>query len=238
MSKPKKKPAAKPAKTNNIKTNNDYTHIMCVLDRSGSMDSIKNDMIGGFNTFLADQKKVKGKATIDLIQFDDHYDILLEMKDLSEATDLTDKTYVPRGCTALLDAIGRTIRRNEESINKLTDKPGKVICLILTDGEENASTEYDNAAIKKLITEKTDKEKWTFVYIGANQDSFAVGQKFGIKSGNVANFVSTGVGTRSAMNGLSQTMSSYRCSASASTEDYFGGAKNISEDTPPTLTGQ
>jgi hypothetical protein len=95
-----------------------YTHISVVLDRSGSMSSCKSDVIGGYNQLVEDQKKAEGTATLTLAQFDTEYEVLSDMVDLKSAKGLTDKTFVPRGSTALLDAIGRTIVDTDASRNQ------------------------------------------------------------------------------------------------------------------------
>src|SRR5690606_9280578 len=127
----------------------------------------------GFNAFLADQQKIETPAVLSLYQFDDHYEPNYEKAALSEAKPLNTETYVPRGSTALLDAIGRTINAVEAR------KPAKAVIVIITDGHENASREFSATKIKAMIDEKT-AAGWSFVYLGANQDAITVASQYGI----------------------------------------------------------
>ena len=122
------------------------TEIVCIIDRSGSMGVIRDDAIGSFNTFLKDQQSLSGEALMTIVLFDDQYEIMHNGTRINYVPLLTKKTYVPRGTTALFDAIGRTINEVEDRINGIEDKrkkPDNVIVAVLTDGEENASTEFD-----------------------------------------------------------------------------------------------
>jgi Mg-chelatase subunit ChlD len=148
-----------------------------ILDRSGSMETCRDDTIGGFNAFLNEQKADGG--TLTLILFDHEYELLYECKPINDVEPLTMQTFVPRGSTALLDAIGRAIKEC-----KTQTIPTVVI---LTDGHENASHTYTKAHIKDLIAER-QKDGWTFVYLGANQDAFAEASSIGIGAGQTLNF--------------------------------------------------
>ena len=148
-----------------------------ILDRSGSMGSCRDDTIGGYNSFVDDQKVHGG--TMTLVQFDDTYEIVYQNVPIGEVRPLTRETFVPHGATALHDAIGRTIKDIE------TRTPPTVI--ILTDGYENASRKYTKAHVKDLIEQKT-KDGWTFVYLGANQDAFTEASGIGISGQCTVNF--------------------------------------------------
>lgn len=143
-----------------------------LLDRSGSMDRFCDDTIGGFNTFVNSQKELGG--TMSLVQFDHEYNVSYTDTPIDDVKPLTRETFVPRGSTALLDAIGRVIK-------DFTDPLPTVI--ILTDGHENSSKKYTKSHIKDLIDQKT-KDGWTFMYLGANQDAFAEADSIGISSNN------------------------------------------------------
>lgn len=178
--------------------------IVAILDRSGSMSSIKDDAIGGFNTFLEAQKKDPSPANISVVLFDDKYELLYDDVPLSMAKPLTDKTYVPRGMTALNDAIGRTLTRLFE------DNPKRAILCILTDGFENSSQEFTSPQVKELITRAQNRD-WQVVYLAANQDAFAVGnQQYGISLNTISNFDATAAGTKAAYRGLVASVSNYR----------------------------
>lgn len=165
--------------------NND-TDITIVLDRSGSMESIRTDTIGGFNRFLADQQAIPGNCKITLNQFDDQFDTVIDAKPIAQAEPLTAKTFVPRGSTALLDAIGRSMAATGRRLAK--DPVGKVVFLIITDGQENSSREFTHGQIKAQIEHQQKKYSWEFVYIGANQDAFAVGTAMGMNAGSVITY--------------------------------------------------
>lgn len=155
------------------------TDIIFILDRSGSMSGIEEDTIGGFNSFIKEHQKDKN-AHVTTVLFDDKYEVLYERKPIKEVEKLTPKEYYVRGCTALMDAIGKTIN----SLNKKI-KDNKVLFVITTDGLENASREYDKAKIKKLIEKHSN---WEFIYIGANIDSYSEASQIGIKASNTANY--------------------------------------------------
>ncbi len=189
-----------------------YSEIVCVVDRSGSMGAIVNDAIGGFNTFLKEQKKVKGEATLTYAQFDTEYEIIHENKPLKKVPDLTDKTYQPRGATALLDAVGKTINEVGKRIDglKKSQQPKKVIFAILTDGEENSSREFKREQILEMIKEKKEKLKWEFIFLAANQDAIQAGMSMGIQAKDSFNFDATKKGVRSGYGVMSNCVSSYR----------------------------
>jgi len=200
-----------------------YTHIAIILDKSGSMGSCVNDTIGGFNQFLKTQKEVKGVATITLVQFNDNYDITMDMAPLSGAEDLTIKNYIPSGCTALLDAIGRTINRVEGQIEDKPKKsrPEKVIFVIITDGEENRSKEFKREQIMEMINNHRNEQKWEFVFIGANQDSIQAGEGMGIRAGSTLDYAADSKGTRNMYCCLTKSMTNYRSKKTADTDLGF-----------------
>lgn len=164
-----------------------YTHIELLLDRSGSMDKIKTDMEGGIATFIKEQRAVPGEATFALRQFDDRYETVIEPIPLNEVGRIE---LVPRGMTALLDAMGKSITQAGEYLDaKSEDKrPEHVIFVIVTDGLENASHEWGIGGIHDLVKQQTDKYGWTFVYLGANQDAIKVGEGIGIAASNSMNY--------------------------------------------------
>lgn len=164
-----------------------------ILDRSGSMETIREDTIGGYNAFVDSQRQFGG--TMTLILFDHEYTEVYTQKPIGDVEPLTSETFVPRGSTALLDAIGKTLKRFTEPST----------CIILTDGHENSSTEYTNAHIKDLIIHAT-AAGWDFMYLGANQDAFKVGSEMGIRSDCTVNFDARK--TPEVFQALSQTMSS------------------------------
>jgi hypothetical protein len=184
------------------------TEILVITDRSGSMASTAKDVIGGYNTFIEEQREVPGEAKVTFAQFDDVYEVVYAGRPLADVPALDSRTFVPRGSTALLDAIGRTL--NEQGQRIAAEKwADLVIVCILTDGGENASREYDTAKVKTM-TEHAEKNGWKFVYLGANQDSFGVTQNLGMKGAIVANYVASAAGTQAAYSSTSASVRGLR----------------------------
>lgn len=208
-----------------------YTHISVVLDRSGSMSSIMTDTIGGFNQFLKDQKAVKSKATFSLLQFDTEFQEDYIGKDIQEVPELTDKTFVPRGMTALLDAIGHTINKTGEWLKNIPEaiRPGKVVFVILTDGAENSSHEFSKSQIFDMIKKQTDVFKWGFVFLGANQDAIQEAHGLGIFGSNSLTYKHTGDGIKKSMFAASVGVSGMRGS-SMNAADYALHTGYISQE--------
>lgn len=170
---------------------NNEMDVVFLLDRSGSMGGIEKDTIGGYNSYIDSQRGKNVKVTTVL--FDDKYEVLHNRVDVDNIKKLTNKEYYVRGCTALLDAIGKTIREMEDK------NPNKVIFIITTDGYENASTKYNKSQIKELISVHKD---WKFMYIGADIDSYSEGRSLGIKDEFIANYKKTDRGISKLYNAL------------------------------------
>jgi hypothetical protein len=199
---------------NRMKT--DYTHIAVILDRTGSMESIRDDTIGGFNAFLNEQKQQPGKATLTLVQFDsqDPYEVIHQVKTIKEVPELTKKTYVPRATTPLLDAIGRGINDLEKCLAdmKEDDRPSKVVFVVITDGQENASREFRRDQILKMINEKEKQNNWQFVFLSADLNAINDAMDHGFKAKAAMAFDQTGVGVQNAWASVSQNIADYRSS--------------------------
>lgn len=163
-------------------TRPDSCAIAVVLDRSGSMRSIRDATIEGFNEFLAAQKAVPGEAALTLAQFDHEYDIVHDAAPLANVEPLNTTTYVPRGSTALLDAIGRTIDGLGKRLAAMPEhnRPSRIIVAIMTDGLENASQTFTRARIFEMITHQRERYSWQFMFLGADQDAIAIGRDYGI----------------------------------------------------------
>lgn len=159
-----------------------YTHIVLLLDRSGSMASIQDATISGINEFLTKQKAVPGDATVTLALFDDRYDLIHDFVPLNDVPALTRETFVPRGWTALLDATGKTLNNVGSKLAALPEalRPSKVIFVIVTDGAENYSKEFNLNQVRSMITTQRDTYSWEFVFLGANIDAVTVGGSLGI----------------------------------------------------------
>lgn len=184
--------------------------IVFILDRSGSMQSIRGDAIGGFNTFLKDQQALPGEATLTLILFDNEYSVPQDNLPIASIKPLDSTTFAPRGGTALYDAVGRAITDAGTQLDASTDKPDKVIVVILTDGEENSSREYTRYQVASMIKHQQDKYNWEFIFLAANQDAFATGANLNIKGANTANFAANAAGTRAAYDTVNALTSWFR----------------------------
>ena len=187
------------------------TDITIVLDRSGSMADIANSTIKGFNSFLEEQKAIEGHATLSLVQFDHEYEPVYEGLDIREALPLTTTTYVPRGMTALLDAIGKAIRSTTKRMKaeEIREDPPKAVFVIITDGLENDSREFTREKIFRMIT-KRKKKGWQFVFLGANQDAIREAGRLGIKRSKAMTFRHDEQGVMEFMKGVSENISCVR----------------------------
>lgn len=184
--------------------------IACVIDRSGSMDLIRSDAIGGFNSFLNEQKVIPGECKFTLVLFDNEILTLHDRVDIGSVAELNLNSYVPRGTTALYDAVGQTIIALGAKLDSSAEKPDKVIFIILTDGQENASKEYSMEKISELIKHQTEKYSWEFVFLAANQDAFYTGNLLNISANNTVNFAADSAGIRGAYASMSGLSTSYR----------------------------
>lgn len=192
--------------------NSNLTEIVCIIDRSGSMAAIQRDAIGGFNSFLAGQKRLDGEASLTLVLFDHEYERVLDGVPLSEVGPLTPFTYVPRGSTALLDAVGRTIDEvgRRLAATAENERPGKILVCILTDGLENASRFYGRRRIQEMIEHQQAKYGWEFQFLAANQDAFAEARRMGIAQRDAAPFVADSEGVKEAFSALALRASTAR----------------------------
>ena len=172
--------------------------IVFLLDRSGSMRGMEDDTIGGYNSYLNEQRGKNVKVTTVL--FDNNYEILHQRKEIEKVHDLTKKEYFVRGCTALLDAIGKTITLMDHEEAK------KVIFIITTDGLENASREYKKEQIKEMIEAH---KNWEFMFIGADIDSYSEGESIGIKKTNIANYSKSREGVKTLFSSLGRASESF-----------------------------
>lgn len=182
----------------------DYTDITIILDRSGSMASVKEASESGLQEFIQEQKKVKGDLTrVSLVQFDTKCEIVYANRKLN---DIDKFNLKPGGMTALNDAIGKTIIETGDRIRDLPEeeRPENVVVVIMTDGLENASQEYNSENIKKMIKEQETKYSWTFVFLGANQDAVLEAKKYGIKMETSLTYSHTGFGHEAAFRNTSK----------------------------------
>jgi len=167
--------------------NKHLTDITLVVDRSGSMAECKLEAQGGINAFIEEQKYIVGEAIFSLLQFDTSYDYVFNAVSMHEVKEYE---LIPRGMTALLDAIGKAIVETGMRLDKLPEdkKPGLVIIAIITDGEENSSSEFSKSQIAKMIKHQQDVYGWQFTFLGANQDAFHEAGGMGIHRDAIANY--------------------------------------------------
>ncbi|MCW1957476.1 MAG: VWA domain-containing protein [Mycobacterium sp.] len=168
-------------------TDTNKTLIAALLDRSGSMDSIADDMRGGFDSFIAKERGQAGTTQVTLAQFDDRYDIVYSNLPIDMVPPLT---LEPRGMTALVDAIGRFVTEVGSGLAALPEdqRPGEITVLVMTDGHENASTEWTAEAVRALIAQQETVYGWDFVFLGANMDAVEVGARLGFAPGKSMTF--------------------------------------------------
>ena len=190
------------------------TELVFILDRSGSMSGLEEDTIGGFNSMLKKQKKEEGDALVTTVLFDDRYVLLHDRFDIRGVRPMTEKEYFVEGSTALLDAMGRTISKiaNVRKNGGEENRAEKVVFVIITDGMENASTEYTYEDIRKMVKKNTKKYGWEFLFLGANIDAPATARRYGIGADRAADYHGDGQGTRLNYKVISRALSDVRAS--------------------------
>ena len=175
--------------------NKDLTELVFIVDRSGSMGGLESDTIGGINATLAKNRALEGDANVSIVLFDTTVDVIVDRKPIAEVADLTEKDYQVRGCTALLDALGDSIKHIKRVQGYMPDeyKAGRVIFVITTDGLENASSRYSYADIKRTIEARTE-EGWEFIFLGANIDAVGEAGRLGIHADRAATYMADSMG--------------------------------------------
>lgn len=210
----------------------DFLAVELLLDRSGSMNRIKKRVITGFNTFLKQQQEYGDNASLTLVQFDsDGIDDVYVETPIREVAELSDKNFIPRGSTPLLEAAIKTITKTGERLAAKAeeDRPDKVVFVFITDGEENASgIEYTKDVLRNMIEHQHDVYNWQFIYLGANQDAFAEASSYGIPMAGTANFV--GVNADVAYAAMSSNFTEYRGSGQATSLNWTDAQRSILVD--------
>lgn len=189
--------------------NKDLTVLMLIVDQSGSMSAIQQESQQALDDLVKAQKEQPGELMIKLVTF--NHDV--EVRPLIKSEDFAGVTLEPQGMTALHDAVGFGIRSLDADIGKLArddNMPGKVIVVILTDGEENASREYTPDAVKKVVEAYQSTEKWEFLFLGANQDAVTTASNFGIRAGASMTYQASGIGVTESINATSRYISDTR----------------------------
>ncbi len=189
-------------------------HISVVLDRSGSMASIADDIVGGWNEYLSRQQREPGEARVTLAQFDgqDPFEILVDGLDIQRVGPLSRESYRPRGNTPLFDAVGRMIARIDTDVarRRAGARPAEdPVVVVITDGLENASREHDRASIFSLVEQRRG-EGWVFVFLGADQDAYAEGTRMGVAGTNAAAWVKSAPGVQKMYRDLDYSTAQHR----------------------------
>ena len=177
---------------------NNISELVFILDRSGSMRGLEDDTIGGFNSLIEKQKKVEGKCFVTTVLFDNRSETIHDRVELGEIQPMTEDDYSVRGCTALLDALGDTIRHiaHIHRYARTEDVPSHTTFVIMTDGMENASHRYDSDTVKRMIEHEKEKYGWEFLFLAANIDAVETARHFGITEDRAVNYHADSVGTQ------------------------------------------
>ncbi len=211
-----------------MKTKNNLTELVFILDRSGSMSGLEGDTIGGFNAMIEKQKKEEGEAYVSTILFDNVSEVLHDRINLKEIPKMTAKDYTVRGCTALIDAIGGAIKHigNIHKYARPEDVPAHTMFIITTDGQENASHRFSSDEVKKMIERQKKDVGWEFLFIGANIDAVETAARFGIDSNRAVNYNADSAGTQI----LYETLSAPICAMRADKGISDDWSRGIEED--------
>lgn len=196
-----------------MKTNR--TELVFLLDRSGSMNGLENDTIGGYNAMLEKQKAEPGDAFVTTILFDDQQEVLHDRIDIRGIAPITEREYYVRGTTALLDAMGCAMKKisNVQKYTAPELRADKVLFVITTDGLENASREYSYDRIRAMVEERKERFGWEFLFLGANIDAIAAAGRIGIHADRAVNYHADSEGTQLNYRAVSAAISEMRCGA-------------------------
>jgi uncharacterized protein YegL len=214
-------------------TDQNLTEIIVVMDKSGSMQTIRDDAMGAFNTFLDEQKKLPGKAQLTLTLFDTVYDMVHKCAPINDVPRLNTSTYAPGGMTALLDAVGRTIDEVGKRLAATPEekRPGKVMMVIITDGQENSSHEYKRDQIMKKIDVQTNQYQWEFVFLAAGKDAMEEARGIGIAASRIVSYDAGNAHHYArAVKCMSSNVGAYRGGASAQSIDWTAGSSASEDD--------
>jgi uncharacterized protein YegL len=193
-------------------TRPNFTEIVAIIDKSTSMDFMTKETIAGFNKFLKEQKKVDGDANLSLILFNDQTEYLYDNVPIKKVKKLSEKTYRADGMTAMNDAVGSAIDKLGNRLSKMEDheRPSNIVVLIITDGQENSSREYETSKIKEMITTQQNIYSWEFIFLGANIDVDKYAADYGFSKGKFASYNQTSKGTTAVFDSMSMACSTER----------------------------
>lgn len=188
------------------------TELVFILDKSGSMGGLEKDTIGGYNSMLEKQKAVEGECVITTVLFDNNYELLHDRIDIRAVKPITEEEYFVGGSTALLDAIGKTVTKigNVQKNTAEEYRAEKVMFVIITDGEENASRRYSAETVREMIKRQKEKFGWEFIFLGANIDAVETAGRFGIDADRAVDYVPDSEGTELNFCMMTETIAEYR----------------------------
>lgn len=198
------------------------TELVFILDKSGSMSGLEKDTIGGFNSMLQKQKELDGACRVTTVLFDNRYELLHDRIDIQAVRPMTEKDYYVGGSTALLDAIGRTVHKLIHVQRSVAEEfqAEKVMFVIITDGEENASREYSAQKVKAMIEHEKEAYGWEFVFLGANIDAVETAAQFGISPDRAVEYVPDASGTALNFGVMSEAVAQFRACSQMSDEHF------------------
>ena len=188
------------------------TEIIFILDRSGSMEGLEADTIGGFNSMMRKQASEPGDALVSTLLFDNDVEVIHDRLNIKDVPEITSKEYYVRGCTALLDAVGGAIK-HISMIHKYARKediPEKTLFIITTDGMENASRLYSYENVRSMVEHQKSKHGWEFIFLGANIDAAAEASRYGIDSSMAVNYNCDSEGVGISFKVMENVVRSYR----------------------------
>lgn len=192
--------------------NNNLTELVLILDKSGSMAGLESDTIGGYNGMMTKQRAESGECLVTTVLFDHQYYLLHDRINLKALGEMTAREYQVGGSTALLDALGRSINKliNVQRSTLEAYQAGKVIFVIITDGQENASRLFNQQQIKALISHQQEKYGWEFIFLGANMDAVETAAHFGIAADRAASYLADGEGTELNFQMMNEALRAFR----------------------------
>lgn len=191
---------------------NNATELVFILDKSGSMGGLESDTIGGFNAMLQKQKAAAGECRITTVLFDNRYELLHDRLDIRAVRPMTEKEYRVGGCTALLDAMGRTIDKIAAVQKSAAEeyRAEKVLFVIITDGLENASRRYTAEKVRAMVEREKKEYGWEFIFLGANIDAVETAARYGIGADRAVDYVPDSAGTRLNYEVMAEAVAEYR----------------------------
>lgn len=200
----------------------DLTELVFILDRSGSMSGLEEDTIGGFNSVIEKQKRQSGKCLVTTVLFDSRVQTLHDRVELQQLRPMTREDYCVGGCTALLDALGCTIRHiaNIHRYARPEDVPARTSFVIMTDGLENASRVFGSEEVKRMIRHEKEKYGWEFLFLAANIDAVETAERMGIQRDRAVNYHPDEKGIRMAYDAVDKVVSARRASAAPLSADW------------------